>query len=138
MAKVASPPPLIAAYRPPVWFYPRRVCQASAPLLYFRVTISKNKRDYHLDAGRQGGSEKAAVGRLDSRAAGKNSLIIAAEAATFLGNHQAPAANEPGFRVECALYQVALRAGDQLHTTQGLQADDELCGAELSAAALWE
>lgn len=65
-------------------------------------------------------------------------LVITAEAATFLGNHQAPAANEPGFRVDCALYQVALRAGDQLHTTQGLQADDELCGAELSAAALWE
>ncbi|HJE68778.1 NUDIX hydrolase [Pseudomonas oryzihabitans] len=40
-------------------------------------------------------------------------LVITAEAATFLGNHQAPAANEPGFRVDCALYQVALRAGDQ-------------------------
>ncbi|MBB2895583.1 NUDIX domain-containing protein [Pseudomonas sp. AS2.8] len=40
-------------------------------------------------------------------------LVITAEAATFLGNHQAPAANESGFRVECALYQVAMRAGDQ-------------------------
>lgn len=40
-------------------------------------------------------------------------LVITAEAATFLGNYQAPAANEPGFRVECALYQVTLRAGDQ-------------------------
>ncbi|MCI1011986.1 NUDIX domain-containing protein [Pseudomonas oryzihabitans] len=40
-------------------------------------------------------------------------LVITAEAATFLGNYQAPAANEPGFRVDCALYQVTLRAGDQ-------------------------
>ena len=40
-------------------------------------------------------------------------LVITAEAATFLGNYQAPAANEPGFRVECALYQVIMRAGDQ-------------------------
>lgn len=40
-------------------------------------------------------------------------LVITAEAATYLGNHQALAANEPGFRVDCALYQVAIRAGDQ-------------------------
>jgi len=40
-------------------------------------------------------------------------LVITAAAATFLGHYQAPAANEPGFSVECALYQVAMRAGDQ-------------------------
>ena len=40
-------------------------------------------------------------------------LVITAEAATFVGNYQAPAANEPGFRVDCALYQVAMGAGDQ-------------------------
>ncbi|MDQ7912042.1 NUDIX domain-containing protein [Pseudomonas sp. 102515] len=40
-------------------------------------------------------------------------LVIRPDAAAFLGNHRAPAANEPGFRVDCALYQVAMRAGDQ-------------------------
>lgn len=40
-------------------------------------------------------------------------LVTTAEAATFLGKYQAPAANEPGFKVDCALYRVTLRAGDQ-------------------------
>ncbi|MGM3422213.1 MULTISPECIES: NUDIX hydrolase [Pseudomonas] len=40
-------------------------------------------------------------------------LVITPDAATFLGNYQAPAANEPGFRVDCALYQVTMGAQDQ-------------------------
>jgi len=40
-------------------------------------------------------------------------LVITPDAARFLGHYQAPAANEPGFRVDCALYQVALKAADQ-------------------------
>ncbi|WP_459477399.1 NUDIX hydrolase [Pseudomonas sp. No.117] len=40
-------------------------------------------------------------------------LVVAPADATFLGQYQAPAANEPGFTVDCALYQVALPATGQ-------------------------
>lgn len=40
-------------------------------------------------------------------------LVITADAATFLGSYQAPAANEPGFIVDCALYQVAMKPDDR-------------------------
>lgn len=32
-------------------------------------------------------------------------LVIDSGDATFIGNYQAPAANEPGFMVDCALYR---------------------------------
>lgn len=40
-------------------------------------------------------------------------LVIAPEEATFLGHYQAPAANEPGCTVDCALYRVELKPGDR-------------------------
>ena len=40
-------------------------------------------------------------------------LVVAPEAATFLGHYQAPAANEPGCTVDCALYRVEMRPGDR-------------------------
>ncbi|MDR6676123.1 NUDIX hydrolase [Pseudomonas oryzihabitans] len=40
-------------------------------------------------------------------------LVIDPSDATFLGQYQAPAANEPGFMVDCALYQVAMKPGDK-------------------------
>ncbi|KTS70645.1 DNA mismatch repair protein MutT [Pseudomonas oryzihabitans] len=40
-------------------------------------------------------------------------LVIDPGDATFLGQYQAPAANEPGFRVDCALYRVELKSGDR-------------------------
>ncbi|MDT3718265.1 NUDIX domain-containing protein [Pseudomonas oryzihabitans] len=40
-------------------------------------------------------------------------LVVAQEAATFLGHYQAPAANEPGCTVDCALYRVEMQPGDR-------------------------
>ncbi|KTT32772.1 DNA mismatch repair protein MutT [Pseudomonas oryzihabitans] len=40
-------------------------------------------------------------------------LVIDPSDATFLGNYQAPAANEPGFMVDCALYRVAMKTGEE-------------------------
>jgi len=40
-------------------------------------------------------------------------LVVAPEAATFLGHYQAPAANEPGCTVDCALYRVEMRPGER-------------------------
>lgn len=40
-------------------------------------------------------------------------LVVAPEDATFLGHYQAPAANEPGYTVDCALYRVEMKAGDR-------------------------
>lgn len=40
-------------------------------------------------------------------------LVIDPSDATFLGQYQAPAANEPGFMVDCALYRVAMKPGDE-------------------------
>ncbi|MDR6236454.1 NUDIX hydrolase [Pseudomonas oryzihabitans] len=40
-------------------------------------------------------------------------LVIDPSDASFLGNYLAPAANEPGFMVDCALYRVAMKPGDE-------------------------
>jgi len=40
-------------------------------------------------------------------------LVVAPEAATFLGHYQAPAANEPGCTVDCALYRIEMQPGDR-------------------------
>lgn len=40
-------------------------------------------------------------------------LVIDPSDAIFLGNYQAPAANEPGFMVDCALYRVEMKPDDQ-------------------------
>lgn len=40
-------------------------------------------------------------------------LVISPADATFVGQYQAPAANEPGFTVDCALYRVVMRRGDE-------------------------
>lgn len=40
-------------------------------------------------------------------------LVIDPSDATFLGQYLAPAANEPGFMVDCALYRVAMKPGDK-------------------------
>lgn len=40
-------------------------------------------------------------------------LVIAPAEATFLGHYQAPAANEPGCTVDCALYRVELKPEDR-------------------------
>ncbi|KUM44699.1 NUDIX hydrolase [Pseudomonas sp. EpS/L25] len=40
-------------------------------------------------------------------------LIVAPEDATFVGHYQAPAANEPGCTVDCALYRVEMQPGDR-------------------------
>ncbi|KTT03409.1 DNA mismatch repair protein MutT [Pseudomonas oryzihabitans] len=40
-------------------------------------------------------------------------LVVAPEAATFLGHYQAPAANEPGYTVDCALYRIEMQPGDR-------------------------
>lgn len=40
-------------------------------------------------------------------------LVIDPSDATFLGQYQAPAANEPGFMVDCALYRVEMKPGDE-------------------------
>ncbi len=39
-------------------------------------------------------------------------LVIDPNAVLFIGNYRAPAANEPGFSVDCELYQVALKSED--------------------------
>lgn len=41
------------------------------------------------------------------------SLVIDPSDASFLGQYQAPAANEPGFMVDCALYRVAMKPKDE-------------------------
>ncbi|KTT44228.1 DNA mismatch repair protein MutT [Pseudomonas oryzihabitans] len=40
-------------------------------------------------------------------------LVIDPSDATFLGNYQAPAANEPGFMVDCVLYWVGMKPGEE-------------------------
>ncbi|MEH3023651.1 MAG: NUDIX domain-containing protein [Pseudomonas oryzihabitans] len=40
-------------------------------------------------------------------------LAVAAKDAIFLGHYRAPAANEPGCTVDCALYRVELQPGDR-------------------------
>lgn len=40
-------------------------------------------------------------------------LVISPADATFVGQYQAPAANEPGFTIDCALYRVALTSMGQ-------------------------
>ncbi|QDD92015.1 NUDIX hydrolase [Pseudomonas oryzihabitans] len=48
-------------------------------------------------------------------------LVIDPGDATFLGNYQAPAANEPGFMVDCALYWIELKPGDQAITAAEIE-----------------
>lgn len=64
-------------------------------------------------------------------------LVITPDAASFLGHYRAPAANEPGFMVDCALYRVAMSANDQALPAAEIEeavwvALDEPCALELA------
>ncbi|MDR6354171.1 8-oxo-dGTP diphosphatase [Pseudomonas psychrotolerans] len=50
-------------------------------------------------------------------------LVIDPSDASFLGNYLAPAANEPGFMVDCALYRVAMKPGDEAIPAAEIEGD---------------
>jgi len=64
------------------------------------------------------------------------SLVVAPEDATFLGHYQAPAANEPGCIVDCALYRVEMKPGDPAVAAAEIEEAVWVSVAEASELAL--
>lgn len=68
-------------------------------------------------------------------------LVIDPSDATFLGQYQAPAVNEPGFMVDCALYRVVMKLGDRVVAAAEIEeavwvSVVEACELELELAPL--